>query len=122
MIKATKYATQSEALAAHKEITGSEFYDGFNYRETDSNEWYVCSATGAVYYIFQAENNNFSQGERILNKLEIHSMISSGGLNQAALIEDGDLTHIHIIERNWSGCRKNRKLFSKEGIIITNLA
>jgi hypothetical protein len=118
----TKYATQSEALAAHKAITGSEFYEGFHPQTTDSNEWFVCQESGDVYYIWQTEKDNFCQGERIFHKLTIHTSLSNSGFNQVSLFEDDRGAHIHIIERNWSGERANRKVFAKENILVTGLA
>jgi hypothetical protein len=82
MTNYTAYTNIDSALEAQKAITGSYYYDGFAKSEHDINvklnkgnvDEYMVLDNGDIYFVYKLG------AERILNKLNVGGMISSGNL------------------------------------------
>ena len=122
MIKATKVDNLEAALAISKEIKGHGIYDGYENCKKDApivDTYYVDQETGNVFYIFIDDRFNL----KLLNKLTLHSSLSSQGFNQAMIFEgDNNVVAIDIATRGWDKGNKNRKAIAARGWIVTGEA
>ena len=114
IIKTTDNYADANTIA--KEITGYGIFDGFQgedkmiagHRELGVSEYYVTDA-GDVLYIVK------HNGQRILNKVTIHSTLSAGNLG-VGLIEDDNmmmLTNL-VIDKGDSEERLNISKFGNK--------
>jgi hypothetical protein len=133
-----KAATFDEALAISAEVTGKEFYAGYeNHYEpqrftsealnNDKGFW-VSKETGDVYYIYKnvTKDGRYGAGEQLFHKLSIHTALSSGSFSAVFIMEEiEDSTmfsdEITIIPKDWDRCIENRKHFAEMNMIVTTL-
>lgn len=132
-------ATFDEALSKSAEISGRDFYSGYEncyephrftpeYLNNDRG-FFVCQETGDVYYIYKnvSKDGRYGAGEEILNKLELHTALSAGGFNSVVIMNHIEgfeavfKNEIIIVQRDWDRCQQNRKHFAEIGQIVTTL-
>jgi len=123
-IKATVTETLTEALELQKEITGGNFFDGFQWKPMKGDEertHYVEETTGDIYYVYEYQNGK--QTERLFHKQTLHSTLSDAGFNSVSIMDLGNGTAlISITAEGWANTPSNRKIIAKHGMIITTLA
>lgn len=121
MIETKVVSTLTEALELHKSIVGYGFYEGFentqsrdesllNELRTDEYGFHVDSK-GNIYYVVRGDH-----GERLLNKLTLHSMLTSGGFAMVVIMEhkgEGIIFPPNSDGYKYDRCVKNRKLWGK---------
>lgn len=118
-----KVDTLTEALDMQKEITGGNFFDGFQHdlkRYAENDSYYVDTESGDIYYVYECD-------VKILHKMKLHSSLSSAGFNAVSLWGDEihgaeGMTMILITGENWANTPRNRKIMSKNDMIVTTLA
>lgn len=122
IVKVELKKTLEEALALHTKITGENFFECYeNQRarlekiiEERRHLDYMVDEKGNIYYLWLGDH-----GERILNKLSLHSMVSGGGCGLVTVIQREEIKKgcISIVtpqQYNFSRCNKNRKLWGSE--------
>ena len=133
-----KAATFDEALALSAEITGRDFYAGYeNHYEpqrftpealnNDKGFW-VSKETGDVYYIYKNVTKGYHKGagEQIFHKLEIHTALSGGSFSAVFIMEEIEgstmfANEITIIPKDWDRCMANRKHFAEMKMLVPTL-
>tara|TARA_R110000796_G_scaffold232375_1_gene350589 strand:- start:978 stop:1421 length:444 start_codon:yes stop_codon:yes gene_type:complete len=139
-----KADTFDQALAIHADITGTEFYAGYENCNDKSNRefhtpeglnntqgYYVAETTGDIYYIYTnvTKNGRYGAGEMLFHKLSIHTSIGAGPFSLVVIHEEFALdcgttlgsNEITIIQKDWDRGQPNRKHFAKHHIIVTTL-
>ena len=120
------YESIENALDAHKVITGSGLFDGYENSKAPRLKtietgrvgvWMVDQATGDIYYLFEDDRN----GLRLLNKLSLGACLDNSPFQRVQLDhEDGIM---FIGNADYSKSNKARRLMGKaEWIVATNMA
>jgi hypothetical protein len=118
------YKDFEDALAAHKKITGTGFFDGYENSKAPRlkiiesgrvGDWMVDRVTGDIYYIYHDGRN----GLRLLNKLSL-GMCLDDALFQRVELDNGVM---FIGDAKYSKTNMSRRLLGKmEWIVATGMA
>ena len=139
VIKYIPAATFDEALELSADISGIEFYWGYEncYKperftpEALNNDrgFFVCEDTGSVYYIYKnvTKNGRYGAGEELFHKLTIHTSIGAGPFSPVYIMKHIEgfehifKNEITIVYKDWDRSVENRQAFSLMDQVVTTL-
>ena len=120
-IRTEHYANIEDALAKHKEITGSDFFECYEnskhsiVRAAESgriSEYMVDLATGDIYYIFDCPDHLL-----VLNRLSLHACLHNGPFHEV-FVGEYTITFHRDGHRGYSRSKESRKELAAASTIV----
>ena len=119
------YENIENALVAHKKITGSGLFDGYENSKAPhlkiiesgrTGVWMVDQASGDIYYLFEDDRN----GLRLLNKLTLSACLDNSLFQRVELAMDDGI--MFIGEGQYAKTNTSRRMLGQMNwIVATNM-